>query len=69
MQWLVLPPHSKKDPGSIQGQDASVWSLRVLFVSARVSGCRLIGHSKLPKGVKVSADGCLSLNVSPAMNW
>ena len=30
-------------------------------------GFRLIGHSKLP--VDVSVDGCLSLSVSPAMNW
>ena len=30
---------------------------------------RLIGHSKLSIGVNVSMDGCLSLYVSPAMNW
>ena len=29
---------------------------------------RLTGHSKLPVGVNVSVDGCLSLYVSPAMN-
>ena len=32
-------------------------------------GFILIGHSKLPVGVNVSVDGCLSQYVSPAMNW
>ena len=32
-------------------------------------GFRLIGHSKLPLGVHLSVDGCLSLYVNPAMNW
>ena len=32
-------------------------------------GVRLIDDSQLPVGVKVSVDGCLSLYVSPAMNW
>ena len=32
-------------------------------------GVRLIGHSQLAVGVKVSVDACLSLYVSPAMNW
>ena len=32
-------------------------------------GVRWIGHVKLPVGVNVSADGCLSLYVSPAVNW
>ena len=27
------------------------------------------GHSKLPTGVSVSVDGCLSLFVRPTMNW
>ena len=29
----------------------------------------LIGDSKSPVGVNVSVDGCLSLYVSPEMNW
>ena len=29
----------------------------------------LIGWSKLPIGVNVSVDGCLSLHVSPVMDW
>ena len=29
----------------------------------------LIGHSELPIGVNGSVDGCLSLYVSPVMNW
>ena len=29
---------------------------------------RLIGHSKLPVGMNVSVDSCLSLYVSPVMN-
>ncbi len=58
-----------------------MWSLHVLLVSAWVpsgySGfpplskdmqIRLIGDSKLPAGVNVSVNGCLSLYVSPAMN-
>ena len=32
-------------------------------------GGRLIGHTKLPVGVNVSVDACLSLRVSPVMNW
>ena len=32
-------------------------------------GVRLIGHSKFSVGVNVSVDGCLSLYVSPGMNW
>ncbi len=31
--------------------------------------CRLIGDFKLPLGVNVSASGCLSLYVSPVINW
>ncbi len=30
---------------------------------------RLIGDSKSPVGVNVSVNGCLSLYVSPVMNW
>ncbi len=64
------------------GRGLSVWSLHVLPVSAWVlSGYssflpqskdmqfRLIGDSKLPVGVNVSVNGCLSLYVSPAVNW
>ena len=84
MQWLALSPHSKKVLGSILGQDVSVWNLHVLPVSVWVlsgysdflsqseymqAGVRQICHSKLPKGVNVSLDGCLSLYVSSVMNW
>ena len=31
-------------------------------------GVRLVGDSKLPMGVNVCVDGCLSICVSPAMN-
>ena len=31
--------------------------------------CRLIGDSKLPVGVTVSVNGCLSVYVGPAMDW
>ena len=79
-RWLS--PHSKKVLGLNPSQDVSVWSLHVLHVSAWVysgysgflpqsknmpTGGRLIGHSKLP--VDGSEDGCLSLCVSPVMNW
>ena len=30
---------------------------------------RLIGDSKLPVGLNVRVSGCLSLCVSPAVNW
>ena len=33
------------------------------------TGGRLISHSKLPIGVNVSVDVCLSLYVGPVMNW
>ena len=84
MQWLALLPHSKKVLGLNLSQDVSVWSLHVLPVSAWVysmysgflphpknmlSGDRLIGDSKLPVGVNVSVDGCLSVYVSLATNW
>ena len=68
-----------------QPQGVSVWSLCVhpepAWVPSRYSvssqssktcklGFRLIGHFKLPVGVNVSVDGCLSLYVTPAMmNW
>ena len=32
-------------------------------------GVRLISYSKLPIGMNVSMDGCLSLYMSSAMNW
>lgn len=28
-----------------------------------------LGDSKLPTGMNISVNGCLSLNVSPAINW
>ncbi len=31
--------------------------------------CRLIGDSKLPVGVNVSVSACLSLYVSPVIDW
>ena len=33
------------------------------------TGVRLIDQSKLPVDVNMNVDGCLSLYVSPAMNW
>lgn len=30
---------------------------------------RLTAHSKLPVGVKVSVNGCLSLRVGPVIDW
>ena len=33
------------------------------------TGVRLIGYSELPQGANVSVDHCLSLYLSPAMNW
>ena len=50
-----------------------VVSLRVLQLPSTVqkhpNWFGLIGPSELPVGVNVSMDGCLSLYVSPAMNW
>ena len=76
VQWLALSPHSEKALGSIGSQGTSVWGLYVLLVSvwvlSRYSGflpqsknmqtrVRLFVHSKLPVGVNVIVDGCLSL--------
>merc|ERR1712035_185044 len=82
VQWLALPPHSKKVAGSILTWGLSVWSLHVLPVPAWVlsgySGflpqskdmhVRLIGDSKLSVGVNVRVNGCSSLCVGPAINW
>ncbi len=53
-------------------------SLHVLSMSAWVSSgcfphssktCRRTGESKFPVGVTVSMNGCLSLYVSPVVNW
>lgn len=68
--------------GSGFKQGLSLWSLHVLPLFAWVpSGCSsfppqskdmqvwLIGSSKLPVGVSASGNGCLSLCVSPVMNW
>ena len=79
-QWLVLSPHSKKVLGWIPDQGVSAWSSNIPSVcpgtpasSLSQKVCkleiRLIGHSKFPVGVNVSLAGCLSLTVSPAMNW
>ena len=46
-------------------QGLSVQSLHVLHNMY----VRLIGHSKFPVGVNVKVNGCLSLYVSPLMNW
>ncbi len=61
------------------GANLSVWSLYVLLMSVCVPSdflpqsqdmqVRLIGDSKLPVGVNVSVNGCLSLYVSPVRNW
>ncbi len=69
-QWLALPCH------------LSVWSLHVLPVSVWVPSryssfllqskhmqVGLIGDPKLPLGGNQSMNGCLSLYVSPVMNW
>lgn len=62
--------------GSKQGQIAApfLWRLHVLLMfawllsrySASVSGVRLSDDAKLPIGVNVSANSCLSVCVSPA---
>ena len=72
VQWLALSPHSKKVLRLNPGQDVSLRSLQVLSQQTCHIGFRLIRlivHSKLTVGVNVSVDGCLSLYVSPAMNW
>ena len=77
MQRLVLWPHSKEILGRNPGQDISVRSVLTVVltqVSSHIpkickSGVRLIGRSKLPVGVNVSVDCCLSLYVSPSMKW
>ena len=57
------------------GFDSGSRSFCVEFVCSSHSpktcklGVRLIDHSKLPVGVNVSLDVCLSLCVSPAINW
>ena len=54
--------------GGPEGWGLSVGSLRVLQLPPTVQIhvlIRLIGESRLPLGV----NGCLSLCVSPAMNW
>ncbi len=70
---------SSQQEGSGFEPHLSVWSLHVVSVSTWVpSGILLqskamqvglIGNSKLPVGVNVSMDCCLSLRVSPVMNW
>ena len=80
VQWLVLSLHCKKVQGLIPGSGsfcaefacspcACVCSLWVLLLPPTVqnmqTGVRLVGRSKL----SVSADGFLSLHVSPAMTW
>ncbi len=43
--------------------------LGALASSHSPNTCRLIVDSKLPGGVNVSVNGCLSLYASPAMKW
>ena len=78
VQWLAS---LQEGPGFDSRSGGLYVSLHVLSVSAWVfsgfpptvqkkpTGGRLIGHTKLPVGVNVSVEGCLSLYVSPAMNW
>ncbi len=78
---LALFPNSKRVVGSIPGW---CWNLLcVLTFSLCLRGfsqgtptsshspktCWLTGDSKLPVGVNVSVNDCLSLYVSPVMNW
>ena len=81
VQWLALSPHSKRVPGLSQGGGAFLCGVcmfsscqRGFSPGAPASShspktCRLIGDSKLSVGVNVSVNGCLSLCVSPEMNW
>lgn len=63
VQWLALPPHSKK--GSISVLTVSEFSS---FVSqSKNMRIRLRCDSKFSVGVHVKA--CVSLYVSPAMKW
>ncbi len=79
-QLTVASQHKSPGFDTRLDRDLPVWSFNVLPVSSwalcRYSGflhspktCRLIGDSKLPVGVNVSVNGCLSLYVSPVMNW
>ena len=81
VRWLPLSPRSKKVLSSILGQSASVWSLHVspcacvgsLWVvlppTVQKHANSWLGHFKLPVGVNVSVDECLSPNVNPVINW
>uniref|UniRef100_A0A3Q3WUW2 PDZ domain-containing protein n=1 Tax=Mola mola TaxID=94237 RepID=A0A3Q3WUW2_MOLML len=70
----LSPGRHEANPG-LDESCACVGPLRVLQLPptvqkhANLGVSRLIGHSKLPVGMNVSVDGCLSLYVSPAMNW
>ncbi len=46
----------------------SAWALSAVLPQSKDVQVRLTGDSKLPAGVIVSVNGCLSLYVSPAMN-
>ncbi len=75
-------PHSKKVPSLIPGvkpyclefacsRHVCVGSLCLLWLppSSKEMQIRSIGDSKLREGVHVGMNGCLSLLVSPAVNW
>ena len=56
VQWLALLPHSKKVlPPTIKKR-------------AKL-GLKLTGHSKFPFDAIVSLEGCLSHDVTHAINW
>ena len=79
--WLAPSPHSKRVAGSIPGVGALLCGVCMFSPCQRgfppgapasshsPKTCRLIGDSKLPVGVNVSVNGCLSLCVSPVIVW
>ena len=84
-QWLALSPHSKNRPSwlghwGVCGWDRTFLCRVCMFSSGPrrfgflpqskdMQHNRLTDDSKLPVGVNMSVSGCLSLCVSPEMNW